>query len=142
MSFSANGKAPVHMPGDAAREREDGLQSLTAKDVTKTVKEAAIHRQGRWGDGGGIPLVTAPLSITLTLPHQEIRRWLVAGGWCRAVWALPGCICPREEVGGSVWREAAHPSQPLAACREAELQQPQTRTGTSFPRFDIFQPMV
>lgn len=36
------------------------------------------------GDGHSIPLVTAPHSIALTLPHQEIRHWLqtvVRHGW-------------------------------------------------------------
>lgn len=35
-----------------------------------------------------------------------------------------------------------HPSLSPAACAEAELQHPQTQTGTSSPRSDIFQPMV
>lgn len=88
------------MLGDAAREREDGLHSLAAKDP------AGCHQgcQGTCHPQAGKMETASPLSQPLTAsphttpPGDKGGGWgqcLVARGQCQAVQqAGSGCICP------------------------------------------------
>lgn len=118
----------------------------TLQGVTKAVKGPATRRQGRWRQRP--PCHSPSQHHPDTTPPGDKGggwsrgQWLVARGQCQAVQqAGSGCICPGW-VGGAAWRETAHPSLSLEARTEAELQHPQTQTGTSPLHFDTFQPMV